>query len=315
MSIKNYKVGDEVRIKKDLVIGKVYYNTLMIEEKAKYIGKKAKIVVVDDSAFNCYRLDIDSQRWRWNDEMLEPVVEQPKYVKCIDNKNMRRLLEIGKIYEIKEIRDKYNLGYKLVGNKFDDYYFYSKRFIPVSSSQPTQSTKSIIKIRQSGDTTYATYGKNSGQAIRNSSIDEYNKETGILISVARALNISEDKVKGIIDVLFNEDKEEVVDTAREFKVGDRVVGIGRVCGYSIDGVSGIIKGFDSSWNTIGVEFDKNVDGHTLDGLCIGGYGYWVNKESIKLLPRTKDEEIKLLQQENKDLQDKLDKLKDVIKSI
>ena len=66
--------------------------------------------------------------------------------------------------------------------------------------------KGTIKYRITDDgITYATLnGYNSGKSIK-SPKDESNCEIGILIATARALGFNEDKISGIVDVLFDDD--------------------------------------------------------------------------------------------------------------
>ena len=175
----------------------------------------------------------------------------------------------------------------------------------------TKSTKSTIKIRQVDNVTYATYkGVNRGEAIRKSS-DGYDERIGILLATARALNIDDDKVKGIIDVLFDEDKEEDIE---DFKIGDRVIGLGSVDYKTINGIKGTIIDLSShSKYKYGIKFDKDIDGHSFYGKCPYGYGYFVRKQDIKLLPKD-EEEIAKLQEENKELNDTINKIKSLLLS-
>lgn len=314
--MSKYKVGDKVKVREDLIENKCYGSQTFVDKMMKLKGKEVTIKsTYDYDNIDEYR--IVESGYTWTNEMFEPVnenKEQPKYVKCIDNRDMKGTLEIGKIYKVKSKRECFNTDrYSLVG--FDSFVFYTTRFEPVSNPQ-TKSTKSIIKIRQVGDTTYATYGKSSGKAIRNSSIDEYNKETGILISVLRALNTSEEKVKSIIDVLFNENKEEVVDTDREFQVGDRVIGVGSTkVGYdnkTIKGLTGKVSDLNLN-HYIGIEFDEYINGHSLSGKCKDKHCWCVSKDEIRLI--SKDEEVKQLQEENEALRNELKDVKTAIKSM
>ena len=325
-----FKIGDKVRVRKDLVVDK-YYGCGFTERMEQYCGNKAKITRVSNTF---YDLDIDNGEFAWTDDMLEPVTtttEQPKYVKCINNTGFEYCLKIGEIYKIKEINKDYHKcvghgdGYELKGKGYEGNIYYSDRFEIVSSPEPkiiTKPKKSTIKIRQTGNVTYATYnGVYYGEAIRKSS-DKYDEKIGILLSVARALNIDEDKIKGIIDVLFDEDKKEVelsnadIDnnsyTNLDFKIGDRVIGLGSVDDKTINGIKGTIIDLSShSKYKYGIKFDKDIDGHSLYGKCPYGYGYFVRKQDIKLLPKD-EEEIAKLQKENKELKDTINKIKSLL---
>ena len=66
-----FKVGDKVRIRKDLEVGKWYGYAWVIEDMKIHFGKTTTI----SYCFNYgYELDIDGGEFSWTDEMLEPVV-------------------------------------------------------------------------------------------------------------------------------------------------------------------------------------------------------------------------------------------------
>lgn len=65
-----YKVGDTVRIRKDLVADHQYGPEMLVGQMLKYLGREAKIETVSN---NVYCLDIDKNGWSWSEEMLEPV--------------------------------------------------------------------------------------------------------------------------------------------------------------------------------------------------------------------------------------------------
>lgn len=78
MSMK-FKVGDKVRVRSDLVVGKEYYNDdsmfsdKFVEEMKEYLGR---IVTIDYLCENIhYLLKEDSGSWNWTYEMLEPVID------------------------------------------------------------------------------------------------------------------------------------------------------------------------------------------------------------------------------------------------
>lgn len=64
-----YKVGDKVKIREDLEVGKEYNDCTFIIDMEKYKGKMATITYIysDDS----YDIDLDDGNWFWTDEMLE----------------------------------------------------------------------------------------------------------------------------------------------------------------------------------------------------------------------------------------------------
>ena len=75
--MKNLKVGDKVKIKQGLVFGKFYNDCMYTVPMEKYAGKVATITNIfqDSETEFSYRLDIDSERWFWDSEMIEPVEE------------------------------------------------------------------------------------------------------------------------------------------------------------------------------------------------------------------------------------------------
>ena len=66
-----YKVGDKVRVRKDLVPGNKYGGVFYVEYMDKYKDKECVITNMDDTS---YRIN-NSEFW-WTDEMLEPVNER-----------------------------------------------------------------------------------------------------------------------------------------------------------------------------------------------------------------------------------------------
>lgn len=68
-----YKVGDKVKVREDLEIGKSYDKKTFVEKMKKYKGQIVTIKVVYDDR---YRIEEDNQDWYWTDEMLEGVEEE-----------------------------------------------------------------------------------------------------------------------------------------------------------------------------------------------------------------------------------------------
>ena len=64
------KVGDKVRVRKDLIAGHFYdYTTSFIPDMRKYMGK---IATIRRKYSYAYSLDIDGGCWNWSESMLEP---------------------------------------------------------------------------------------------------------------------------------------------------------------------------------------------------------------------------------------------------
>ena len=62
-----YKVGDKVRVRNDLEVGKYYGKDLAVEEMTFWRGKIVTISALEDDG---YRIKEDN--WFWTEEMLEP---------------------------------------------------------------------------------------------------------------------------------------------------------------------------------------------------------------------------------------------------
>ena len=81
--MKNLKVGDKVKIKQDLVLGKFYNDCMYTADMVKYAGKVATITNVfhDSETEVNYKLDIDKGKWFWDSEMLISAEEDKSYNK------------------------------------------------------------------------------------------------------------------------------------------------------------------------------------------------------------------------------------------
>lgn len=68
----------------------------------------------------------------------------------------------------------------------------------------------------------------------------------------------------------------------KFKVGDRVKCIGTtIKGY---GKVGTVR---RTGDSVGVEFDEDIDGHTLAGCCEDGHGWWIGSSGLELVTESK----------------------------
>ena len=80
-------------------------------------------------------------------------------------------------------------------------------------------------------------------------------------------------------------KEPEQKATTKFKIGDRVKCIGIPArGYGKVGTVRQIK------ENVGVEFDEDIDGHTLDGCCKDGHGWWVGSSHLELVTESKPKE-------------------------
>lgn len=69
-----FKVGDKVRVREDLVVGRFYNDTIFAFGMEKFKGQEFIVTRIDDIN-ECYALNDDYGYW-WTDEMLEPVEEK-----------------------------------------------------------------------------------------------------------------------------------------------------------------------------------------------------------------------------------------------
>ena len=99
--MKNLKVGDKVKIKQDLVLGKFYNDCIYTADMVKYAGKVATITNTfqDSETEFSYNLDIDSERWFWDSEMIEPV-EEVEYKTCNEKDSIRLAKAVCEYEEI-----------------------------------------------------------------------------------------------------------------------------------------------------------------------------------------------------------------------
>lgn len=76
-----FKVGDKVKIREDLSLGK-YYSVNLSRSMLLNKGKEAKITYISPDDDTCH-LDIDGDDWWWSEDMLEP------YTSKIAKKDLR----------------------------------------------------------------------------------------------------------------------------------------------------------------------------------------------------------------------------------
>ena len=71
-----------------------------------------------------------------------------------------------------------------------------------------------------------------------------------------------------------------------FKVGDKIEITGNYDGGNgkiEEGMIGKICKFNKEYNSVGIEFDENIQGHSCDGNCEDYHGYYVGYDGIKLI--------------------------------
>jgi len=109
MKNTEFKVGDRVRIRTDLVSSEWYGADIFAMGMGKYQGQAAKVIEIDNDeyfGFN-FRIDLDGGYWRWIPEMVEKlstrgrfkgsknkpkeVIEIPKCPKTVTEKHLWHL--------------------------------------------------------------------------------------------------------------------------------------------------------------------------------------------------------------------------------
>lgn len=97
--MSKYKVGDKVRVRKDLCVYVGYGSCTFVYGMRNYCGKEVIISCIDDCGR--YRIKEDNMHWYWTDEMFEGLAKELKssneevgsiekdtshyYVKNVDN--------------------------------------------------------------------------------------------------------------------------------------------------------------------------------------------------------------------------------------
>lgn len=93
-----FKVGDQVKIREDLSLGK-YYSVHLSRSMLSNKGKEAKITYISPDG-DFYHLDIDSGSWWWSEGMLEPYMAEIRKSDLKDGdycifKNKERAIKFG----------------------------------------------------------------------------------------------------------------------------------------------------------------------------------------------------------------------------
>ena len=66
-----------------------------------------------------------------------------------------------------------------------------------------------------------------------------------------------------------------------FKVGDRVRCVKSFGNADTVNELGTIVAKDDAPEMYGVDFDKFIHGHSLDGKCVSGYGWWIPEDMLE----------------------------------
>ena len=214
--MSKYNVGDKVKIREDLVVGKRYGSELFVENMVELKGKEVTIEsAYDYSEEYSEEYRIEELGFTWTDEMIEGLVKEVKpNFKLEDEVELISVDDYNKIFGLKIG----NKGVIIDISKHSDtcivrfhngiismpIYFHQIKLV----EEPSQSipNKGTIKYITTDDgTTYATLnGSSLGKSVKGGK-DEADNKIGILIATARSLGFDEDKIGGIVDVLFDDD--------------------------------------------------------------------------------------------------------------
>ena len=93
MNLK-HKLGDKVKIRRDLKVGKRYDGVLVNEEMIKLVGKI--LTVSDINYFDeddiSYYLNEDKYCYHWTDEMFEDSMTNADKIRSMDNEELAEFL-------------------------------------------------------------------------------------------------------------------------------------------------------------------------------------------------------------------------------
>ena len=163
-----FKVGDKVRIKKDLSIDKTYGITV-VSSMEKYAGR---IMTVSRITNFGYRLKEDNEEWHWSEDTMEIVTKPTK----------EELLKMPLGTIIKTDKEGHNIFVKVGENDFcnDDCNHTGAGYINDDLSLECFGNK-IIEIQEP---TYETIYK-ADDEVKEMTIAEIEKELGYPIKVVK----------------------------------------------------------------------------------------------------------------------------------
>ena len=128
-----FKVGDKVRVRKDLEVGKDYGHYNVVEDMEKYKGKE---FIIDEVRRNYYRLK-DENWYCWTDEMLELVEEREKNNMNIEELNLEYKNKMDKLME------EYKEKIKEVTKKEEPFIKKGQRYFTIDNYFRISTTKNL----------------------------------------------------------------------------------------------------------------------------------------------------------------------------
>ena len=132
-----YKVGDKVRVRKDLEVGKDYGNHDVVEDMKKYKGKE---FIIDEVLRNYYRLK-DENWYYWTDEMLELVEEGEKNNMELEKLNEEYKNKMDKL--MNKLMQEYKAKVKEVTKKEEPFIKKGQRYFTINNYFCISKTKNL----------------------------------------------------------------------------------------------------------------------------------------------------------------------------
>ena len=128
-----FKVGDKVRVRENLEVGKDYGDYNVVEDMKKYEGKE---FIIDEVRRNYYTLK--NENWYyWTDEMLELVEEEGK-----DNMNIEQLnLEYKN--KMDKLMEEYKARVKEATKKEEPFIKKGQRYFTIDNYFRISTTKNL----------------------------------------------------------------------------------------------------------------------------------------------------------------------------
>lgn len=89
-----YKVGDKVKVRSDLKVGKIYGNQIFVKEMKKYRGRDATIL---EEHSNFYNIEEDKdENWDWADDRdADWLLSHRTPNKSLIRENLRNVARMG----------------------------------------------------------------------------------------------------------------------------------------------------------------------------------------------------------------------------
>lgn len=159
-----YKVGDKVRARSDLKVGKSYGEHAFVHDMFKFVGK---IVTIESVWKQGYRIEEDTY-W-WTDEMLEPVEEMSaeELMKILGNICKGRACDECPVHDIQTNRACV-IG---IGENFDEAVKIAKQWKADHEKKPIE-TENVMYIVVMDEKRNVVYEEKTNEAVITSTMKE-----------------------------------------------------------------------------------------------------------------------------------------------